>query len=203
MFRVLINKFKDYRFKKRMARQRYKRGFADEDCWSLDSWLCTTFPMMILALRDMKNGAPDEEFPEYDNLPKDWKKAEYKKYKAKQEKLGYECDPHDIFTKWYIILTRIAYCLQQADKFLEVENIYADEYFGQLWGNYDESKSAKDWFTQHTEKVDEGYQLISNEVDEDLKNKYYKEEERIWQYKCKMKEEAMKLLDKYFYNLWD
>ena len=46
--------FNEYRFKKRMARQRYKRGFADEDCWGLDYYLCTTFPAMLIALRDMK-----------------------------------------------------------------------------------------------------------------------------------------------------
>lgn len=54
MIRRLINNIKNFNFKQRMKRQRYKRGFADEDCWGLDYYLCTTFPAMLIALRDMK-----------------------------------------------------------------------------------------------------------------------------------------------------
>lgn len=55
MFRRLIHKFNNYKFEKRMARQRYKKGFSDSDCWGMNYWLTSTFPKMILALRDMKH----------------------------------------------------------------------------------------------------------------------------------------------------
>ena len=49
----ILYKFKDWLFKRKMKKQRYKRGFSDSDCWSLDYWLVTTLPKMIYILRDM------------------------------------------------------------------------------------------------------------------------------------------------------
>ena len=53
MFRRLIHKFNEYRFEKRMAKQRYKKGFSDSDCWGMNYWLTSTFPEMILNLINM------------------------------------------------------------------------------------------------------------------------------------------------------
>ena len=53
MFRRLRHKFSDYKFERRMAKQRYKKGYADCDCWGMNYGLVSTFPEMILNLRDM------------------------------------------------------------------------------------------------------------------------------------------------------
>lgn len=42
-----------------------------------------------------------------------------------------------------------------------------------------------------------------NEVNEELKNAYFKKCEEIYEYKDKCKDEALDLLKKYFFNLWD
>lgn len=62
-------KISDYKFEKRMAKQRKKRGFSDNDCWGMCYWFGDTFPKMIRNLRDMKHGAPEYEFEEFDNFP--------------------------------------------------------------------------------------------------------------------------------------
>jgi len=96
----------------------------------------------------------------------------------------------------------MAYCFENANKDLDVKNIYADDYFKAVFGDKEDS-SVKEFFKNHFEKTNVGYKLTMNEVEKDLKDKYYKEEERIWNHKCAMKNEAMKLLNKYFYDLWD
>lgn len=204
MFRRLIHKFNEYRFEKRMAKQRYKKGFSDSDCWGMNYWLTSTFPDMILNLRDMKHGAPELPFEEFDRLPLDWKDIELQKYKVIQEKNGYEYELDSIFTKWYILLTRIAYCLKEANEDKEIYNPYEKDYNIAVWGeDFYKEKSFTEFWDKHSEKVDGGYIIKTNEPDEDLKNKYYKVEEDNWKYKEQMKDEALDLLKKYFYNLWD
>lgn len=169
MFRRLRRKFKDYKFERRMAKQRYKKGYADCDCWGMSYWLVSTFPEMILNLRDMKHGAPELPFEEFDTFPLEWKDEELQKYKLRQERDGYEYKPDSIYTKWYIILTRIAFCLKEADEDKEVYNPFKKDYY----------------------------------VSDDLEKAYYREEEKILKYKENMKDEAMDLIKKYFYHLWD
>ena len=204
MFRRLIHKFNDYRFEKCMARQRYKRGFSDNDCWGMNYWLTSTFPDMILNLRNMKHGAPELPFEEFDKLPLDWKDKELQKYKIIQEKNGYEYEPDSIFTKWYILLTRMAYCLKEADGDKKIYNPYEKDYNIAVWGDdfYKEKSFTKFW-DKHSEKVNGGYIIKTNEPDKDLKNKYFKIEEENMKYKENMKDEAMDLIKKYFYSLWD
>lgn len=204
MFRRLIHKFNEYRFNKRMARQRYKRGFSDNDCWGMNYWLTSIFPKMILNLRDMKHGAPDLPFEEFDKLPIEWKDTELQKYKIREETNGYTYEPDSIFTKWYILLTRMAYCLQEADEDKEMYNPYKKEYDLAVWGpEFGKEKSFTDFWNKHCEKVDGGYIIKNNEPDPELRDKFFKCEEDNCRYKEQMKDEAMDLLKKYFYNLWD
>lgn len=205
VFKKFIYKVKDIKFKFRMARQRFSKGFSDEDCWAMDYWLCETLPKMILNLRDMKHGAPELPFEEYDKLAESWKYEYKKQYKefCKKEDTTYEED--SIFEKWYVLLSRIAYCLQQANKDNDLPNEYKEEYFNQLFGDYKEDSklSFKEWWNKHFTKIDGGYVLEQNKVDEELQKNYFKKEEENELYKEKMKDEAMDLLKKYFYNLWD
>lgn len=204
MFRRLRHKFSDYKFERRMAKQRYKKGYADCDCWSMNYWLVSTFPEMILNLRNMKHGAPELPFEEFDTFPLEWKDEELQKYKLRQEKDGYEYDPNSIFTKWYIILTRIAYCLKEADEDKEVYNPFKKEYNEALLRkDINKVKSFTEFWDKHCIKVDDGYVISSYNVNDDLEKAYYREEEKILKYKESMKDEAMDLIKKYFYHLWD
>lgn len=203
MFRRIKMKLGDIRFKKRMAKQRYKRGFADEDCWGMNYWLTETFPKMILHLRDMKHGAPELPYEEYNTLPEGWKNSKLLEYEIKCKKEGYEFEEDSIFTKWYIILTRIAYCLEQANEDLEVYNKYKENYDKAKWGEPKEKETFKEMWDRYFNKVDNVYVLKQKEIDKELENNYWKQEEKNWKYKEQMKNEALDLIKKYFYNLWD
>lgn len=200
---MLLEKIKDLRFERRMKKQRYKRGFSDSDCWGLDYWICETLPKMILRLRDMKHGYPcGLEFKEYDNFPKEWKLQELDKCKQVFEKEDWEFSFEDPMVKWYITLTRIAFCLQQADKDLELPNEYREQFFNELFRDM-EKDTISEWFKHLWKKVDKGYVYNPPEVNKDLEKNYYKVEEENDLYKVKCKNEAMDLLKEYFYCLWD
>lgn len=204
LFGTLRLKLKDYLFNRRMAKQRYKKGYADCDCWDMHHWLTSTFPKMILELRDMKHGAPEEHFEEFDKLPENWKQTELEKYKKLQEKEGYEFEPDSIFTKWYIILTRIAFCLFEADSDKTMPNPYKNEYDKAFWGeDITKIKSLKQFIENHSEQTEKGYLIKTNKVDDDLDKKYWEVEKANTLYKIQMKDEALALIQKYFYNLWD
>lgn len=207
MFRISYLKFKfnDWKYEYKAKKQRKKKGFADCDCWGMNSWLSETFSKMILTLRNMKHGAPELPFEEIETFPIEWIEPEIEKLKLIREKEKHEYfDLYSIFDRWYLVLTRIAYCLEQADEWLiEIKNEYEEEYMNQVWG---EEKDLTKHFVP-TEYDNKGkpklYQLVTNEPDEDLKEKYYNREKEIMDYRISMKDEAFDLIKKYFYNLWD
>ena len=199
---MLLRKFKDWNFERRMANQRKKKKYADCDCWGMHYWLSDTFADMFITLRDMKHGAPELEFEEFDSFPKDWLDKELAEYKVKQLENGYEYNI-DIFAKWYIILTRIAYCLKQANEDItDIVNEYAEDFTQAVWGDSS--------FMEHMVpcKFDSSgkptcYELVTNEPSNELREKYFNREQEIFEYRDKMKDEAFDLIKKYFWNLWD
>ena len=124
-------------------------------------------------------GAPCvEDFIEYDYFPEDWKENALKEYNEFQKKFDYSNDEDSVFTKWYIILTRIAFCLEEADKFKNMENPYREDFNRYLF-------------------------MPTTKIPDELKHNFIKVENDNDEYKCAMKDEAMDLIKKYFYNLWD
>lgn len=235
MFYILKRKLSDWRFEKRMARQRKKKGFADCDCWGMYYWFGSTFPKMIRTLRDMKHGAPAMDFEEVDNFPllwveeecnklmeikrKDWEKQsrKYKKenpFEDDEEIILWGTDR--VFDRWQLILSRIAYCLEQTDEEVtEIKNEYEDEYFDSVFGKKEtENKKGSyldnflyglfepiEWDEKGRPKL---WRLkTEDEKNIDLEEKYRKRNEEIAQYREDMKNEAFDLLKKYFYHLWD
>lgn len=215
-------------FKTKMAMQRAIRGYSDDSCWGMWNWLSITFPKMLRTLRDMKNGAPMGDFEEVDNFPLLWVAEESKnlievkrKFWKRQSKKYRRENPFQeeidlwgndkIFDRWLLVLSRIAYCLEQSnDEEVEIENEYEDEYHKQVFGDDDDNLNFEEWWNAHHKVVeyDENgkpklWQLITNKPDLELEEKYEKRKKEIDQYREDMKNEAFDLLKKYFYALWD
>ena len=190
---------KDYKFNKKMAKQRAKRGFSDDMCWGMYNWFLETFPKMIINLRDMKHGYPELDFEEIEKIPISWIKSASKEINEINKKDGYdEFNIEDGFSRWQLILTRIAYCLTQANEDeTEIKNEYREEYFNQKY------ETIEDWWNRRCEKVESGYIIKTKNVDKELEEKYFNREKEIIEYRDKMKNEAFDLLKKYFWNLWD
>lgn len=214
----IIWKLEEFNFNRRMAKQRKKKGYSDCDCWNMFGWFQETFPKMIRDLRDMKHGAPELEFEEVDNFPIKWIEEQSKiLLKQKKEKdYGEEIDlfgKNKIFDRWWFILSRIAYCLEESDENSTTEiNEYYEEYNRQVWGDEKELEklSVKEFMNKFwkVEKADKNgkplmYSLKTNKPDSELDKKYWEREKEICKYREKMKDEAFDLIKKYFYNLWD
>lgn len=210
LFKRIMWKIRDWRFERRMAKQRYKKGYADCDCWGMHYWFSSTFPKMVLRLRDMKHGYPDLPFEEVENFPLQWVNETALEIAKQKAKVGYEESVilTDTFDRWQLVLSRIAWCFQQADEEItEIENEYEEEYHKQVWG---EDTGEKDWFEKHwvvEDKDSKGkpktYRLVTNEPDKELSKKYWDKCEEIAKYRDDCKNEAFDLLKKYFWNLWD
>lgn len=191
-------------------KQFQKKGYISENIWSLDCWLCETFPKMIRELSETTHGAPQEEFNEIKNFPMQWVKDTIDEINRKRNnsiEVKAPFDMDNLFDRWELVLTRMAYCFERAHKFEDFEeNEFQEEYFNQVFGNDRQKKkheSFKKWWKRRTKKVEGGYVLIQNEPDKELEKKYFERQKEIETNKDKFKDEAVDLLKKYFYDLWD
>ena len=82
-----------------------------------------------------------------------------------------------------------------------IENtIFYEEFDSAMIGNVNDIKDLKDLFVQ-CEDNPKLYKLKTNEVKKSLETKYIKRKNQIDKYRIKMKDEAFKLISKYFYCL--
>lgn len=80
--------------------------------------------------------------------------------------------------QWDIALSNMIYCFKEStEKYCSEKNEYEDEY-------------TKDLFNSR------------EEFNEELRNKWLKREEEIEMYREKMKNEALEMFSKYYYDLW-
>lgn len=179
-----------------------KRGFTDSDCWNLDFFLQSKFSEMILYMRKHKWGHPQEisfddvkdypiEFIEYamNIIDKEFKYNKCYEGKKKEDVI----DIFDQSIQWSIVLIRIAYCLQMTfdDNY---KNEYSEEYLHQVFGDK--------W--KFSEPDERGRRtLILNDAEPELEEKYNKRREEIMEETINMKDEAMKLLSRWYFHLWD
>ena len=182
---MLLYKLKEKFFDLRMKCQRFRRGYASIDVWSMKYWFQETFPKMIIYLRDMKHGAPEEKFEEVDNFPLLWVAEQSKILLEQKKKNGYEEEINlyngndKIFDRWWLVLSRIAYCLQESSEDQTTE------------------------INEYTEKFDKLTWVEQVDPDSELREKWFNRDEEIAEYRDKMKDEAFDLLKKYFWHLWD
>lgn len=212
IFRWISDLKTQHKFKK----QRAKRKFSDDMCYSVYDTLLELLPKMIETMRKYKNGYPELDFKEVDNFPVDWVQQSMKELEKEFNKKEFnKPDLKDPFTRWHLILMRISYCLIQADENqTSIINEYSEEYSNKLWNiedPYEENKlSTSQWFKKHTEpiKFDENkkpklYAFKFNKVNEDLTKKWLERDSEILKYRDDMKTEAFNLINNYFWNLWD
>lgn len=191
-------------------KQFQKKGYISENIWSLDCWLCETFPKMLRELAETTHGAPQEDFDEINNFPTKWIKDtvdEINRKRSNSIEVQAPFDIDNLFDRWELVLVRMAYCFERAHKFEDFEeNEYQEEYFNQVFGNdrhKNKHESFKKWWKRRTKKVDGGYLFIQSEPDKELEKKYFERQKEIEENKDDFKNEAMNLLKKYFYDLWD
>lgn len=182
---MFLRKIKDFKFILKCRIQRFLYGYSNSDCWNMHYWLGDTFPKMIRKLRDTKMGAPEAEFEEFDNFPTEWIEEQSKILLEQKKKKGYKEEivvngEEKIFDRWWFILSRIAYCLEQSnEEITEIENKFEKEFRTIVLDNE------------------------NSNIEKEIRKKYIERENEIFNYRNKMKNEAFDLLKKYFWSLWD
>lgn len=222
-FKWIKFRLSDLKFNLKMNFQRFCRGYADCDYWGFYDRFLYIVPLIIKDLRDYCHGSAECEYEEIESYSIDFIEYAKKEIEKGNHRAGYDTkeysdwkfDLYDHFIRYKIILTRIAWCLEQADETVtDIENEYQKEFNKQYWGDDSDIEGNKfsfsKWFDKHSvvEKFDKKgkpmlHRIITNDVDEELKKKYWNRVEEIEKYRQERKDEAFDLMKKYFYTLWD
>lgn len=171
--------------------QRAKKGYCDEDIWSIDYWFFDKFPKMLIELRECKHGVPCYTFPEVDTFPNGWLKDEIKNLQKWKLKNGYDNGKVNLNSgktmeeppnpdRWWMIISRMIWCFERASEDFELPNKYWDE----MWEEYYEKNNA-------------------DNIPKELEQKYINQATRNANFREKCKNEGMDLLKTYIYTLWD
>lgn len=196
---------KEIMINRKIKKERAKKGYSWIDVCNVDLFLQTTFVNMLKELEDNKNGYKELEFEEVYSFPAIWINEQYNEIIKSIKKSNWfsECTEeeieeysiYDYYIRERLIIRRIIYCLEQSTKELCSEvNEYEKEYFDKKYGDI---KDLKDLFVQ-CEDNPKLYKLKTNEVKKSLETKYIKRKNQIDKYRIKMKDEAFKLISKYF-----
>lgn len=211
---------KDAEFEKRMSQQRAKRGFGDNDVWSIDWWFIRTCKPMLAQLVKTHNGFPAflelewfNEHPEL-NMTYDqwccWPSNENDEGYKLRSKAFDECDQ-----RWVNILNRLIFLLNEMNEdTCSMKNIYEKD-----WWNYHKKFDKKYPNKGNELKTDEELDMekrtntwlhVGPERDPDfgydykeISKKYFDYEKEISEYRDKCKDEFFEIFSKYFWNLGD
>lgn len=187
-------------YKLKYKLQRFHKGYADEDLFSLDYWFRDTFTKMLDEFQFCLVGAPDDYKEEIEKVPYELQikfydeiLSEMRKYKFFEGKeITYETEPmDDCYIQWRMMLKYIIYCIKQTD-----EDAYRDDTYYKQYTELDDIIS---------ELKEQGLEVSKDKEDEleELKQKWFAQLDREYQYRCYMAQTAFNLIGKYFGNLWN
>ena len=189
----ILMKFREMKYGIKYGLQRMFRKYGDDDLFDLSSWFQTTFVKMLMDFEKNSHGYPEYEFEEIDDFELNWVIRNYKEiiklmkkspiYKGYSEDELSEDGIYDKYIRYRLIIRRIAYDLIESSEDSCSED---NEYWDKLW-NAEYNSNEK----------------LQEEEYEQLKRDWLKRAEEIAKYREDKKNEAMSLLSKYFFSLWD
>ena len=183
----------------RMAKQRAKRGFSDEDVWSIDYWFCETISPMLKQLAKIKHGfhTLDEngDFIYKEKLTTEESELFDKRWKDTILHMAYLADE--------MSETKCSMKNPYDKEFHRIHRVFEKKYgfWGEkLWSEEDkktaEGKGGHPWYGPEDDpNHGEEYRKIIDA--------WYDCEKQIEEYRDKCKDEFFVLFSKYFRCLWD
>lgn len=193
-------------FKKaREIKQIIEQGFKDSDLWSLDYFFSDKFSKMLFKFAQNQVGSPQTvSFDDIKDYPIEFIECSLfiikENIKDNKNFSSYSSDDidevldlHNSYVIWQMIILRMAYCFRMTNEEF-YDNEYSDEYFKQVFGE-------NGW---QFEDIGNGYhKLVFHEAEKDIDEKYHKREKEIEDTRMAMKNEALELLSKWYFDLWD
>ncbi|MCM1257958.1 MAG: hypothetical protein NC307_08915 [Roseburia sp.] len=177
----------------RWSRQRIVRGYSDSDIWDMYGYLQTLLPDMLQNLKDNRHGSPDFLGENYTN----------------DEGILVNETCHE---EWDKILDRMIFLWKESDEDVcSKKNPYEDEYskasdeFAEKYGFWGERLQTEEQLEENHKRGGGGTIHFMDEVSEykEISDKYREEEQKLEQYRNECKDEALDMLKKYFFALWD
>lgn len=189
----VIAKLKHIRRCIRWSKQRIIRGYSDCDKWNMYDYLQKLIPTMLQDLRDNRHGSPGYLGENYTN--------------AEGILVNDTChEEWDKILDYMIFLWR-----ESSEDTCTRKNPYAEEYhnahkeFENKYGFWGEKLQTEAELEANRKRGGGGTIHFMDELPEykEISDKYFEEERRIDVYRSECKDEALDLLKKHFYALWD
>lgn len=160
--------------------QRITLGYCDRDLWNIDDWFLSLIPEMLIKFNKTRHSFPV---------------------------LGTEDDDK----RWSLILRKIAHLLRESNEdTCSLKNPYEKEYdkaleeFSKTYGVLGRKLLTK----EEREKEKKEHVKISHTLNDvpkyrEIVENYFEYEKKIAKYRSDCKTKAIKLFNKYFWDLWD
>lgn len=177
----------------RWSKQRIIRGYSDCDKWNMYDYLQKLIPTMLQDLRDNRHGSPGYLGENYTN--------------AEGILVNDTC--HE---EWDKILDYMIFLWRESNEdTCTRKNPYAEEYqnahkeFENKYGFWGVKLQTEAELEANRKRGGGGTMHFMDELPEykEISDKYFEEERRIDAYRSECKDEALDLLKKHFYALWD
>lgn len=177
----------------RWSWQRIVRGYADCDKWNMYRYLQNLIPDMLQDMKNNRHGSPGYLGKNYTN--------------AEGILVNDTC--HE---EWNRILERMIFLWKESNEYTySWKNPYAEEHlkahseFIEKYGLLGEKLQTEEELEENRKRGGGGTLHFMSELAEykDISDKYDAEERKLEKYRCESKDEALDLLKKYFFDLWD
>lgn len=177
----------------RWSRQRIVRGYADCDKWSMYSYLQNLIPDMLQDLRDKRHGSPGYLGKNYTN--------------ADGILVNDTC--HE---EWDMILDRMIFLWRESNESTCIRKNPYDYEYQKAHKEFTEKYGLLGEKLQTVEELEENRKCgggrtihFMKELSEykEISDKYDVEERKLEEYRNKSKDDALDMMKKYFFDLWD
>ena len=125
-----IRKIKDIKYNIKYKFQRAKKGYCDEDLFSIDAWFIDIFPKILEEFFKCTAGNPmneEELIKEVEKMPKGWVLEQKDTINKQLKKYDSKFDIKDRFCCWLLIILRMKKCFEMCDEWNKYYEIYRDD----------------------------------------------------------------------------
>lgn len=226
IYHLILRKIKEEEFEEKMKKQRYNKGYSDQDVWNFNFWFTDIIPKMLKELADNHNGYPSEFDREYFKKHKNElytnKYREWISYSVDKEHLKQKKKASRICNKeWTDVLNKLSFLAKEMDeqtcsmrkKYDILLQEWADvgDEFEKKYGHFGDKLKSE---AELKEEKDSGLYTWKTATDlpknDPLRKLYEKKfkalneyERKMFKYRNECKNEFFDLMKKYFWNLWD
>lgn len=112
-------RFRDVKYKIKYKFQRAKKGYCDEDLFSIDAWFIDVFPKMLGEFFECTNGSPansEDLMQEVSEMPKMWVEEQRAIINKRLKEYDGEFNLKDGFCCWLLIILRMKHCFEMCDE---------------------------------------------------------------------------------------